>query len=59
MTKHRADHRTAPTGSRVKNFLRLEHSPSAAPRALHQRPQTTDDAKRLQHFLRIARGQQA
>lgn len=58
MTKHLADHRAAPTGSRVQNFLRLERSPSAAPRALHQRPQTDDGAKRLQQFLRIARGQQ-
>lgn len=58
MTKHIADHRTASDGGRLQNFLRLERTQSAAPRSLHQRPQSAADTQRLQQFLRIERGEQ-
>jgi hypothetical protein len=63
MTKHIADHRTPSDISRRKHFWALdkfgEDSPHPAVKILTQRPQDRTDGPRLQHFLRIARGQTA
>ncbi|SEN12917.1 hypothetical protein SAMN05216227_100811 [Pseudorhodobacter antarcticus] len=62
MTKHLADHRTAPDAPRQQHFWALakhEGATHPAVRALTQRPTERDDAQRLQHFLRIERGHTA
>lgn len=52
MSKHLADHRKAPSGEKVKHFLRL----SRAARETWHRPGPAASNSRLVHFLRIARG---
>jgi hypothetical protein len=63
MTKHIADHRSPSTTPRSKHFWTLhlarDDSPHPAVRALSQRPQTRSDAPRLQHYLRIERGERS
>lgn len=54
MTKHIADKRTAPTGSKVAQFLRL----SRTPRETWHRPRGSAGSQRLVQFLRIARGRE-
>ena len=61
MTKHLADHRTAPQTSRRKHFWAIEQRsekdvPHPAIRTLNQRPKGHSDAPRVQHYLRIERG---
>jgi hypothetical protein len=52
MSKHLADHRNAPSGEKVKHFLRL----SRAARETWHRPRAAASTTRLVQFLRIARG---
>jgi hypothetical protein len=62
MTKHIADHRTAPDTPRQQHFWALaKHEGATHPaiRALTQRPTPQADDTRLQQFLRIERGQTA
>ncbi|MDB5663593.1 hypothetical protein [Cypionkella sp.] len=61
MTKHIADRREPSNGARLQHFLRLAREASpAAPRQLHQRPQTrSEDNRRMQEYLRIERGIEA
>lgn len=61
MTKHLADHRSAPQTARKKHFWAIEQrgpkeTPHPAIRALNQRPQDHTDGPRIQHYLRIDRG---
>ena len=61
MTKHLADHRDTPKATRKKHFWAIEQrgdqdAPHPVFRSLNQRPQTHDDAARLQQYLRIERG---
>lgn len=61
MSKHIADKRKPSTGARVKQFLRLSreqaHTTSRAWEPLWRQPtDSTATARRMQEFLRIARG---
>lgn len=55
MAKHLADKRSASTGSRVKEFLRLSRNP----RDTWHRTHSAAGASRLVQFLRIERGRLA
>jgi hypothetical protein len=62
MSKHVADHRAASDGGRVKHFVTLEKQNGAegshpATIELTTRPVERSDAKRMQEFLRIERGE--
>ena len=61
MTKHMADHRTAPTGGRLKAFLRIAHDRSETVwRGLWQRPlDRATDNQRLVQYVRIEKGREA
>lgn len=64
MTKHLADHRTAPRTARKKHFWAIEQrgendAPHLAIRSLTQRPQGHNDSVRVQQYVRIARGVRA
>jgi len=64
MSKHLADHRTASDGGRAKNFVTLEKQRGAegshpAVRQIATRPVARTDARRMQEFLRIERGDSA
>ncbi|MDN5785782.1 hypothetical protein [Pseudorhodobacter sp.] len=64
MTKHLADHRSAPDTPRKKHFWAMGRrdesaGPHPAIRALSQRAQSRSDAPRLRHYLRIERGETA
>lgn len=64
MTKHLADHRSAPKDGRLKHFLSIERSqPSDTPhptiRGLSERPKERDDSIRVKRFLGIERGKTA
>ena len=52
MPKHLADHRKAPTETKVKEFLRL----SRVARETWHRPRGAAGESRLVQFLRIERG---
>lgn len=52
MSKHLADHRKAPTGAKVQQFLRL----SRVVRETWHRPHAAPGSSRLVQFMRIARG---
>jgi hypothetical protein len=61
MSKHLADHRTASDGGRVKHFLNLEkqngeEGSHPATRQVASRPVERSDARRMEEFLRIERG---
>ncbi len=61
MTKHLADHRSAPDVARKKHFWAIERrgandTPHPTIRSLNQRPKNQSDGSRVQHFLRIERG---
>ena len=60
MTKHIADHRSAPDSSRVLHFLRIAHyQPEAAWRATWRKPVTRAEGnRRLVEFVRIERTNQ-
>ena len=61
MSRHLADHRTAPGTSRVRRFLTIARSEAAHPavRALFLRKVTRTGASRLAAFLRVERGHSA
>ena len=61
MTKHLADHRTAPTGGRVKAFVSIARDRSETVwRALWQRPfDRAEDNQRLVQYVRIEKGREA
>ncbi len=64
MTKHLADHRSAPQTARKKHFWAIERrgtseTPHPAIRTLNQRPKGQSDSPRMQHYLRIDRGEMA
>jgi hypothetical protein len=62
MTKHLADHRTAPNAPRQKHFWALarhEDSTHPAVRALTRRPKEWDEGQRIENYLRIDRGHTA
>lgn len=61
MTKHLADHRTAPTGGRVKAFLTIARDRSeSAWRGLWQRPfERASSNQRLVQYVRIEKGREA
>tara|TARA_R110002096_G_scaffold291969_4_gene486186 strand:- start:3212 stop:3406 length:195 start_codon:yes stop_codon:yes gene_type:complete len=64
MSKHLADHREASDGGRAKNFINLEKQRGAegshpATRKVATRPVVRSDARRIQEFLRIERGDTA
>ncbi|MGO4907926.1 hypothetical protein ACEN2J_06280 [Pseudorhodobacter sp. W20_MBD10_FR17] len=61
MTKHLADHRSAPETARKKHFWAIEQrgdkdTPHPTIRALNQRPHDHNDGARVQQYLRIDRG---
>ncbi|WP_323005300.1 hypothetical protein [Pseudorhodobacter sp.] len=61
MTKHLADHRSAPQTARKKHFWAMEKRgetdrPHPAISALRQRPQAHNESARMVHYLRIERG---
>ncbi|MCV2867334.1 hypothetical protein OEW28_01665 [Defluviimonas sp. WL0002] len=60
MSRHLADHREASEGGRLKNYVEVERTHGEgrhpASKAVHERPATRDDAKKLREFLRIERG---
>lgn len=61
MTKHLADHQSAPATARKKHFWAIEQrgdkdTPHPAIRTLNQRPKGQSDGTRVQQFLRIDRG---
>jgi hypothetical protein len=61
MTKHLADHQSAPAMARKKHFWAIEQrgaaeTPHPAIRTLNQRPKNQKDGTRVQQFLRIDRG---
>ena len=60
MTKHIADHRSAPDSSRVQHFLRIAHNqPEAVWRAIWRKPVARADGNRqLVEFVRIERTNQ-
>jgi hypothetical protein len=60
MTKHLADHRSAPENGRMMHFLSIERTQqSDAPhprlRGLTERPKDRDDSLRLKRFIGIER----
>jgi hypothetical protein len=61
MSKHLADHRTAPTGGRVKAFMSIARNRSETMwRGLWKRP--TDQSElnqRLVQYVRIEKGREA
>ncbi|RUS64935.1 hypothetical protein EGN72_02300 [Pseudorhodobacter sp. E13] len=64
MTKHLADHRNPPNLLRRKYFWALERTanetaPHPVIKTLSKRAQPRTDASRMQHFLRIERGEMA
>ncbi len=61
MTKHLADHRTAPTGGRVKAFLTIARDRSETVwRGLWQRPfDRASSNQRLVQYVRIEKGREA
>lgn len=61
MTKHLADHRTAPTGGRVKAFMSIARDRSETVwQALWKRPlQRSEDNQRLVQYVRIEKGHEA
>lgn len=61
MTKHLADHRTAPTGGRVKAFLTIARDRSESTwRGLWQRRfDRAEDNQRLVQYVRIEKGREA
>jgi ribosomal protein L15E len=61
MTKHLADHRTASTGARLKQFVMLDkyHAQISAPpifAKISDRSDDQGDSRRLIEYLRIERG---
>lgn len=61
MSKHLADHRSAPNIARKKHFWAIERrgesdTPHPTIRTLNQRPKNQNDGTRVQQFLRIDRG---
>ncbi len=64
MNRHIADRRAPSDGTRVSRFLAVERTQGQdgshpATRTLTRRPKTRDDARRVQEFVRIARGEEA
>ena len=61
MTKHLADHRTAPSGNRVKAFVAIARDRSETVwRGLWKRPvERADTSRRLVEYVRIERGREA
>lgn len=64
LARHIVDHRGAPEGGRLKNFIKVEKAHGTegshpATRALHERPTARDDAAKLREYSRIERGQTA
>ena len=61
MTKHLADHRTAPSGGRVKAFVTIARDRSETVwRGLWQRPlDRSGDNQRLVQYVRIEKGREA
>ena len=61
MTKHLADHRTAPTGGRGKALLTIARDRSeSAGRGLWQRPfERAPSNQRLVQYVRIEKGREA
>lgn len=61
MTKHLADHRTAPSGGRVKAFVTIARDRSETVwRGLWQRPlDRAEDNQRLVQYVRIEKGREA
>jgi hypothetical protein len=61
MARHIVDHRSAPEGGRLKNFIEVEKAQGAegshpATKAVHERPAERDDAAKLREYSRIERG---
>jgi hypothetical protein len=64
MTKHLADHRSAPLSAKAQHFWAMSRrgdtdAPHPAIRTLSQRPIDREDTPRLRHYLRIERGEYA
>lgn len=61
MTKHLADHRTPPSGGRVKAFVSIARDRSETVwRVLWQRPyDRAEDNQRLVQYVRIEKGRDA
>jgi hypothetical protein len=64
MTRHIADSRTPSAGARARRFLEVERKQGdagshPASQALTRRPKDLDDTRRVQEFVRIARGLEA
>lgn len=61
MSKHLADHRSAPSGGRVKAFLTIARDRSETMwRALWKRPvERAADNQRLVQYVRIEKGREA
>ena len=62
MTRHIADKdHSARTSARIREYARIEREavPSRATKVLQSRPEERDASARLQHYLKIERGQQA
>ena len=61
MSKHLADHRTAPTGQRVKAFVTIAHRSSQQVwQGLWKRPvEHSAQNQRLVQYIRIEKGHEA
>lgn len=61
MSKHLADHRAAPTGQRVKEFVTIAHRGSGRVwQALWKRPvERAAENRRLVQYIRIEKGHEA